>query len=174
MSFREDGRLRWLNFYLGVVCLHRQLPLGMSTFWLFMQKEERPESKFIQASTKSKQGFLRLPGSRSLRNKGICAFGCFFVGGLFLPCSFLKQSFKTVLGQLDFFFPHTRSHNFSKVGKRPSEGLLSYRQQLDSISQSLPPPFWLSLLWPESTVTHSWGRGGGCLRDAPNWAAVPS
>lgn len=66
MSFGEDGRLSRLNFYLGDVCLHRQLPLGMSTFWLFMQKEERPESKFIQASTKGKQGCLGSPGSRSL------------------------------------------------------------------------------------------------------------
>lgn len=38
-SETEGERLSGLNLYLGDVCLHRQLPLGMSTYELFMQKE---------------------------------------------------------------------------------------------------------------------------------------
>lgn len=59
----------------------------------------------------------------------------------------------------------TLFRHHSKVGKRFSNSLLSYLQQLGSINQYLQSP--LSLPSQGSPVSHSWARRGGAIWRAP-------
>lgn len=170
-SEREDGRLSGLNFYLGDVCLHRQLPLGMSMFRLFMQKEDwggQKAKSTNQASTKGKQGYLLdLPGSqKSLVGLGFCF--CFY------PVHFRTITLKTPK-TIGFFSPSCILTVQTPFPKEPGDpAIVTFLPITAGLYQSVLALRWLPLPWPGSPATQLSRSAGGCLRDAPCWADVSS